>query len=136
MDTLDVRQTADLLHMRVKRVQSLARSGKLPAIRVGRRWLFPRSEMERFLRRQATPALADQPESLDLSARNRLRGRVGAIRADGLMAEVVVTIGDQELVSLITRSSAERLGLAVGTEVVAVIKSTEVIIGRDGGGGS
>ena len=136
MDTLDVRQTADLLHMRVKRVQSLARSGKLPAIRVGRRWLFPRSEMERFLRRQATPALADQPESLDLSARNRLRGRVGAIRADGLMAEVIVTIGDQELVSLITRSSAERLGLAVGTEVVAVIKSTEVIIGRDGGGGS
>lgn len=133
MDTLDVRQTADLLHMRVKRVQSLARSGKLPAIRVGRRWLFPRTEMERFLRRQATPALADQPESLDLSARNRLRGRVGAIRADGLMAEVVVTIGDQELVSLITRSSAERLGLAVGTQVVAVIKSTEVIIGRDGG---
>jgi molybdopterin-binding protein len=122
--------------MRVKRVQSLARSGKLPAIRVGRRWLFPRAEMERFLRRQATPALADQPESLDLSARNRLRGRVGALHADGLMAEVVVTIGDQELVSLITRSSAERLGLAVGTEVVAVIKSTEVIIGRDGGGDS
>jgi molybdopterin-binding protein len=134
MDTLDVRQTADLLHMRVKRVQSLARSGKLPAIRVGRRWLFPRAEMERFLRKQATPALIDTPEALDLSARNRLRGRVGAIRADGLMAEVVITIGDQELVSMITRSSAERLGLAVGTEVVAVIKSTEVIIGRDGGG--
>ena len=132
MDTLDVRQTADLLHMRVKRVQSLARSGKLPALRVGRRWLFPRAEMERFLRKQATPALAVQPESLDLSARNRLRGRVSAINADGLMAEVVVAIGDQELVSMITRSSAERLGLRVGSDVVAVIKSTEVIIGRDG----
>jgi molybdate transport system regulatory protein len=90
--------------------------------------------MERFLRRQATPALSDQPESLDLSARNRLRGRVGAIHVDGLMAEVMVTIGNQELVALITRSSAERLGLQVGTEVVAVIKSTEVIIGRDSGG--
>jgi len=133
MDTLDVRQTADLLHMRVKRVQSLARSGKLPALRVGRRWLFPRTEMERFLRKQATPALAETPESLDLSARNRLRGRVSAIHADGLMAEILVSIGDQELVSLITRSSAERLGLRVGSNVVAVIKSTEVIIGRDGG---
>ncbi|HKA24350.1 MAG TPA: TOBE domain-containing protein [Candidatus Eisenbacteria bacterium] len=132
MDTLDVRQTADLLHMRVKRVQSLARSGKLPALRVGRRWLFPRAEMERFLRKQATPTLAAQPESLDLSARNRLRGRVAAIHADGLMAEVVVSIGDQELVSLITRSSAERLGLRVGSNVVAIVKSTEVIIGRDG----
>ena len=132
MDTLDVRQAADLLHMRVKRVQSLARSGKLPAIRVGRRWLFPRSEMERFLRRQASPTLAEQPDSFDLSARNRLRGRVAAIHADGLMAEVVVSVGDQELVSLITRSSAERLGLRVGTPVVAVIKSTEIIIGKEG----
>src|SRR6476661_5448197 len=133
MDTLDVRQTADLLHMRVKRVQSLARTGKLPAMRVGRRWLFPRSEMERFLRRQASPALAEQPESLDLSARNRLSGRVAAIHTDGLMAEVMISIGDQELVSLITRSSAERLGLRVGTSVIAVIKSTEVIIGKDAG---
>ena len=132
MDTLDVRQAADLLHMRVKRVQSLARSGKLPAIRVGRRWLFPRSEMERFLRRQASPTLAEHPDSFDLSARNRLRGRVAAIHADGLMAEVVVSVGDQELVSLITRSSAERLGLRVGTPVVAVIKSTEIIIGKEG----
>jgi molybdopterin-binding protein len=48
------------------------------------------------------------------------------------MAEVVVSVGDQELVSLITRSSAERLGLRVGTAVVAVIKSTEIIIGREG----
>ena len=131
MDTLDVRQTADLLHMRVKRVQSLARTGKLPAIRVGRRWLFPRSEMERFLRRQASPALAEQPESLDLSARNRLRGRVAAIHTDGLMAEVMISIGDQELVSLITRSSAERLGLAIGDRAFALVKSTDVMIGTE-----
>jgi molybdate transport system regulatory protein len=51
---------------------------------------------------------------------------------DGLMAEVQLRIGDQELVSMITRSSAERLGLAVGDEVFAVIKSTEVMIGKAG----
>ena len=39
-------------------------------------------------------------------------------------------IGDQELTSIITRGAAERLRLAVGDEVVAVIKSTEVMIGK------
>lgn len=46
------------------------------------------------------------------------------------MAEVRIAIGDQELVAVITRSSAERLGLKVGDMAVAVIKSTEVMIGK------
>jgi molybdate transport system regulatory protein len=46
------------------------------------------------------------------------------------MAEVRVDVGGAELVAVITRSSAERLGLAVGAEVLAVIKATEVMIGR------
>jgi molybdopterin-binding protein len=53
-----------------------------------------------------------------------------ALRLEGLMAEVKVGIGDQELVALITRSSAERLGLKVGEQIFAVIKSTEVMIGK------
>ena len=46
------------------------------------------------------------------------------------MAEVRIGIGDQELVSIITRSSAERLKLKVGQSVYAVIKSTEVMIAK------
>ena len=46
------------------------------------------------------------------------------------MAEVRIGIGDQELVAVITRSSAERLRLQVGEPVFAVIKSTEVMIGK------
>ena len=46
------------------------------------------------------------------------------------MAEVRIGIGDQELVAVITRSSAERLRLEVGESVYAVIKSTEVMIGK------
>ena len=46
------------------------------------------------------------------------------------MAEVRLRIGDQELVSVITRRSAERLALRIGDEVFAVIKSTEVMIGK------
>jgi len=128
MDTLDAEEAARLLHLNVKRVQSLARGGKLPAARVGRKWLFRRSDIEALL---GVPASPPAGGSLAISARNRLRGRITRLTVDGLMAEVQVSIGDQELVSVITRSSAERLGLALGDEVVAVIKSTEVMLGKE-----
>ena len=47
------------------------------------------------------------------------------------MAEVTLAVGDQQLVSVITRGSAERLGLRVGDAVLAVIKSTEIMIGKE-----
>lgn len=66
---------------------------------------------------------------MPLSARNQLQGTVTAIERDGLMAEVTVDIGaTAPVVSVITRSSAERLGLAVGSQVTVVIKSTEVML--------
>ena len=129
MNTLNAEEAARLLHLNVKRVQSLARAGKLPAARVGRKWLFRRDELEALLGR---PAVAQPAGSMAISARNRLRGTIARLQFDGLMAEVVIRIGDQELVSVITRSSAERMGLTVGEEVYAVIKSTEVMIGKEG----
>ena len=131
METLDVEATARLLHLHVKRVQLMARTGKLPASRVGRKWLFRRRDIEALIGGSA-PASAQAGAPLALSARNRLRGRIERLLVDGLMAEVHLRIGDQSLVSVITRSSAERLGLAVGVDVYAVIKSTEVMIGREG----
>lgn len=135
-DLLTAAQAADLLHLHVKRVQALARAGTLPAVRYGRKWLFPRA---RLLSAAATPSssLAVRPApsaGVEISARNQLRGRITALVVDGVMAEVRVAIGDQELVSIITRSSAERLGLGVGSEVLAVIKSTEVMIAVGSGG--
>lgn len=130
MDLLDVQDAAALLRLGVKQVQKLAREGRIPAARVGRKWLFRRSELELALG-GAHPSNRDEFLT-GLSARNRLRGVVVGLALDGLMAEVRVKIGDQELVSMITRSSAERLGLAIGAEVYAVIKSTEVMIGRSG----
>lgn len=127
MRTLSSEDAARLLHLNVKRVQQLARTGKLPALRVGRKWLFEQEQIERLLRKES----GAQAPGLDLSARNRLRGTIARLQLDGLMAEVVLRIGDQELVAMITRSSAERLGLAVGDTVVAVMKSTEVMIGKE-----
>ena len=128
MKTLTVQEAAVLLHLNPKRVQTLARSGRLPAVRVGRKWLFERERIESLLGagRVTRPATA-----ITISARNRLRGRIERLTVDGLMAEVTLRIGDQELVSVITRSSAERMNLREGDEAFAVIKSTEVMIGRE-----
>jgi len=69
---------------------------------------------------------------MDISARNQLRGTVKSVSTDGIMAEVHVRIGEQEIVSVITRSSVERLGLAVGDPVFVLIKATEIMLGKEG----
>ena len=126
MGLLSADQAASYLHLNVKRVQALARAGRLPGRRVGRRWLFDERDLDSALGRSRHP----EPGGLDLSARNQLRGRLVALHVEGLIAEVRIGIGDQELVAVITRSSAERLGLKVGEPIFAVIKSTEVMIGK------
>jgi molybdopterin-binding protein len=65
-----------------------------------------------------------------LSARNQFKGVVKSVKLGGVMAEVVVTIDHLEVVSAITRASAEALGLKAGDEVKAIIKSTEVLIDK------
>jgi len=66
-----------------------------------------------------------------LSARNRLEGVVREVKVDGLLAEVEldVTKGGR-LVAVITRESAESLGLAPGMSATAVVKATSVMVER------
>jgi molybdopterin-binding protein len=65
-----------------------------------------------------------------LSARNQFQGTVKSVKLGGIMAEVVVSVGAIEIVSAITRTSAETLNLQPGDPVRAIIKSTEVIIDK------
>lgn len=68
---------------------------------------------------------------MDLSARNQFTGTVTSVKLGGVMAEITVEIaGGQELVSVITRTSAERMNLQTGDQVTVVIKSTEVLLGK------
>ncbi len=67
---------------------------------------------------------------MEISARNNLKGTIRSVQMGDVMAEVVVDVGGQEVVAAITRSSAQRLGLKVGDQVVAIIKATEVMIGK------
>jgi len=66
-----------------------------------------------------------------LSTRNQLRGKVKSVTKGAVMAEIVITLdGGQELVSVITKNSAERLQLKTGDVVTALVKATEVMVGK------
>lgn len=65
---------------------------------------------------------------MPLSARNQLPGIVEEVRLGTIMAHVIVRIGESQIESVITRSSAEELGLKKGDSVHVVVKSTEVMI--------
>jgi molybdopterin-binding protein len=70
---------------------------------------------------------------MQLSARNQFRGKVKAITLGNIMAEVVVELPNgQEIVALITYTSSERLNLQIGDEVTTFIKSTDVLIAKEG----
>jgi molybdopterin-binding protein len=66
----------------------------------------------------------------ELSARNRLHGFVEEVRIDGLLAQVRLRVGDQRLTAVITADAVRALRLRRGDDAVAIIKSTEVMIGR------
>ncbi len=65
---------------------------------------------------------------MGLSARNQLPGTIEEIQIGDIMAHVVVRVGDYLVESVITRHSAEELGLKKGDAVKVVVKSTEVMI--------
>ena len=68
---------------------------------------------------------------MPLSARNQLEGKVIEVTLGDIMAHVVVRIGKGQIESVITRRSAEQMGLKKGDRVTVVIKSTEVMLEKD-----
>jgi molybdopterin-binding protein len=69
---------------------------------------------------------------LKLSARNVLKGRVKSIQHGAVNTEVIVEIpGGVEMVSIITKTSAQSLGLKEGKEVYVIVKASNVMLGID-----
>ena len=95
------------------------------------------AEIERLLSaagRMPKQRLTTRPFSgvlVSLSGRNQLRGIVEEVRVEGLLAQVRLRIGDQRLTAVITRDAIEALKLKRGQPALAVIKSTEVMIGLE-----
>jgi len=72
---------------------------------------------------------------MKISARNKLAGKVSKITLGAVNAEIIIKLpGGEEVVSVITKSSAKALGLKKGLEVVAVIKASDILVAVPGDG--
>jgi molybdopterin-binding protein len=98
---------------------------------VGGHHRIPQREIDRLLFR--TRGRTEKERQLVIrrvSGRNQLVGRIGAVRISGLMAEVEISIGGQQITSIITARSAREMQLKPGQTAAALIKATEVMILR------
>jgi molybdopterin-binding protein len=132
-------QVCDLLGISPKSLYLWERDGRIPAPRRNARGWRSYSTahvnaIRKLLRRPPPRPAPPDVEVAGLSARNQLRGTVAALRGEGVLCEVVLRLGDgQEVTAVITRRSADRLGLRRGRKAVAIIKSTEVMLFAAGG---
>lgn len=92
---------------------------------------IPQSEVDRLLFRTRGKTAPERRDLMrQVSGRNQLVGRVEDVRISGLMAEVTLSIGNQQITSIITSRSAREMQLKPGQTAAALIKATEVMILR------
>jgi molybdopterin-binding protein len=129
-------QVCQALGISAKTLYLWERQGRVPRPRRSPRGWRVYSDQDvarlRALLKRPPPVSGEsRPPLAGLSARNQLRGKVVSLRGDRVLCEVVLRLGDgQEVSAVITRRSADRLGLRRGVTATAVIKATEVMLFR------
>jgi molybdopterin-binding protein len=105
---------------------------KIRSIRtVGGHHRIPQSEIDRLLFRTRGRTEKERSDVLRrVSGRNQLVGRIEEVRISGLMAEITISIGGQQITSIITSRSAREMRLKPGQTAAALIKATEVMVLR------
>ena len=137
MSLLSVREAADRLGVAYSTVKQWIYKGSVRSIRTdGGHHRISEREVTRLLaQRGALPPrrrqVTDGGVLVALSGRNRLQGVVDEVRREGLLAQVRVRIGDQQLTAVITADAIDELNLKRGDEATAIVKATEVMIGRE-----
>jgi molybdopterin-binding protein len=93
---------------------------------------IPESELDKHLHfgEKRMPLPQRRAQFRRISARNQLIGRIIDIKVDGIMAQVTLSIGGQQITSVITADAVRELRLEKGQVAAALIKSTEVMILR------
>ena len=123
---LRIGQAADLLRTSPDTVRRLVDSGQIKTTRsAGGQRRIDRAALARYMAAQPRP---DTPAAVSESARNRFSGIVTRVIRDRVAAQVELQAGPYRIVSLITRESADELGLKPGVMAVASVKSTSVVI--------
>lgn len=121
---LRIRDAAELLGVSDDTARRWAESGRLVTSRDGAgRQVVAGTDLAAL-----AVELAQEPEQLRVSARNRLRGIVTRVLRDGVMAQVELQCGPHRVVSLLSREAVDELGLEVGVLAVASIKATQVVV--------
>ena len=134
-ELLTVRAAADRLGVAYSTLKQWIYDGAIRTTTTrGGHHRIAQAEIDRVvLSQDKAPPRASAPKAaavlVALSGRNQLRGIVEEVRGDGLLSQVRLRIGDQILTAVITRDAVNELKLKRGDEAVAIIKSTEVMIG-------
>jgi molybdopterin-binding protein len=135
---LTVRAAAAALGVTYSTLKQWIYKGAIRTVRTeGGHHRVEQGEVDRLLAAHSTPLKGRTRRSpavhgvlVALSGRNQLRGIVDEVRSDGLLAQVRLRIGGQILTAVITKDAVRELKLRRGDEAVAIIKATEVMIGR------
>jgi molybdopterin-binding protein len=137
MPLLAVRDAAGQLGVTYSTLKRWIHQGSVRTVRTeGGHHRVPVEEVDRLLTARGEPVKRrTRPPAhgvlVALSGRNQLRGIVDEVRTEGLLAQVRMRIGDQILTAVITRDAVRELKLRRGDNAVAIVKSTEVMIGRE-----
>jgi len=129
-ELLHAREAAQILGVSYSTLKQWIYHGKLRSVRTpGGHHRIPRRELDRYLHRRGEKSGAERRRTFRrISGRNQLVGRVVEIRKEGLLAQVKLSIGGQQITSIITADALREMGLEVGQKAAALIKSTEVMI--------
>ena len=140
MSLITVRAAAERLGVSYSALKQWIYKGTIRTVRTGGgHYRISDGEIDRLLATQGKVAVGRPSRRkrvhkamlVAISGRNQLRGIVEEVRADGLLAQVRLSIGDQRLTAVITRDAVDELKLRRGEEALAIIKSTEVMIAKD-----
>jgi molybdopterin-binding protein len=131
-EMLSPRDAALQLRISFPTIKQWIYAGKIRSIRTpGGHHRIPQKEVDRLLYRTRGHNAAERQDVIrHVSGRNQLVGRIEEVRISGLMAEVRLSIGDQQITSIITARSAREMNLKAGQSAAALIKATEVMILR------
>ncbi len=131
-DLLQLRDAALQLGISFPTIKQWIYKNKLRSVRTaGGHHRIPQSEVDKLLFRTRGRSEGERQDVIRrVSGRNQLVGRIDSVRISGLMAEVKISIGGQQITSIITATSAREMQLKKGQTAAALIKATEVMIIR------
>lgn len=127
---LTPREAAAALGISYPTIKQWILRGKLKTVKTpGGHHRIPEAQLRSYLPHASGKTKTSGAPSA-ISGRNQLVGKIVEVRIEGLLAKVVLAIGDQRVTSIITADAARDLKLKQGDTAIALIKATEVMIGR------